>query len=1630
MQPNRSRLAIVAGLLGGLGVWHSADASSTTPVIGHSLKQSSSHIALREGKPLSRAEAQRRFDKLLSSPLKSASARRLDQGFEVLPRFDLPRPAAKKPLSPLKADPAVQAAPVAANMPDPLTSFDGIGNVTGVLPPDTNGEVGPNHFVQTVNSSVAIWDKQGNQLLSPVAINSLWAGFGGICESNNDGDPIVMYDQLADRWFISQFALGFPNNFHQCIAVSKGGDPTGEYYLYDFKISDSKMNDYPHFGVWPDGYYMSINQFNGASFAWAGAGAVVFEREKMLAGQPANMVYFDLHGVDPGLGGMLPADLDGIMGPAAGAPMPFLQADDDNYGAPQDQLQIWEFQVDWASPANSSFTHKTNLATAPFKSGVCEFARNCVPQPGGTPLDAISDRLMFRMAYRNFGDHDALVLNQTVDADSGGNHAGVRWYEVRNFHTAPEIHQQGTYAPDADHRWMASAAMDAVGNIAIGFAKSGSSTFPSVGYTARLANDPLGEMSQGEGLLVAGGGSQSHSSGRFGDYSDLTIDPSDDCTFWYTQEYYASSSSANWSTRIGSFKMPNCVAGPSGKLEGSVTSGADAAPVVNARVEAGSSATTTDSTGHFSLVLPVGEFDVKVRAYGYQQVLANDVAIEDETTTAKDFALTALTPVTLTGKVKDGAGHGWPLYAKLSVAAELAPEIKAFTNPVTGEYTLQLFQDWPYEFTVQPALAGYAGMSRTVEFASATPGSEDFALSGDDSCSAPGQGMNGLAENFENGIPAGWTVTDEAGNGVVWKTNEDYGRPNRTGGSGLSATADSDASGTKAYDTSLITGDIAVAGLPSTTLLYKADFRQYSGLDYLALDISVDGGAWTNVSDWHSNHLGESVSVDLGAFMSGATSFRLRWHYGTNEVGAPWDWWAQIDDVEIQGSGCVAQPGGLVVGTVRDANTELALNEAVVSDVLSTSSMATPEDENRDDGLFILFAPVGERTLNLSASGYEAGAATVSVIADTAVETSVALKAGRLALSGESIDITVAQGKQGHPAFALSNTGTATADFTLFELNAPVQAVTPDAHRDPSNRLAAPKKLSDVVSGLRIYNPPAVPVLAGGEVLSSWPTNLAYAWGLGVNRESGDLWLGNIGAGGGDDLDYRFLPDGTNTGETIDTSSWVSTFAADMAYDDRNGTLWQVNVGGDNCIHELSLADKVPTGNTICPAFGASQRGLAYDPVTDTFFSGSWNDTNIVRFNRSGEILAQRTVGLAVAGLAYNPGTGHLFVMANADKGLDTYVLDVNDDYAVVGGFNVEDMGGSGQSGLEIDCAGHLWMVEQQTKSVLEVESGETGVCAWKDITWLTATPGEGELAVGANQDLSLDVSAVDLPVGNYSAQLVVKNQTPYGNLSVPVNFTVRERLPGHLRFETSEYTGDENAELTLSVTRTDGGDGEISVHYALANDTATAGDDFVAAEGTLTWADEDTAAKTITVQLNRDALLEGSESLLVRLSEATGGAQIDDELTIVKIADKTDGGALSLSVVRLDVQESAGKAVLTVNRSGGSDGAVTVHVATLAGTATSSDFAALSADLSWADGEAGAKTVEVTITNDGDVEAVESFSVVLSNASSPAKLGDQTVANVTITSDDKKGGGGSFGLGLLLAAAGVSLARRKQNAR
>jgi hypothetical protein len=469
-----------------------------------------------------------------------------------------------------EVDPVVQSSALQADIPGPVVSFDAQSNISGVSPPDPNGDVGPNHIVTMSNLHFQIFNKTGTSVFGPAATNTLWAGFGGPCQTENAGDPVVLYDPISNRWMLSQFTSAGPSYFF-CVAISTTPDPTGTYYRYAISTG-SRFPDYPKAGVWPDAYYVSTREFTGSTFN--GVGAYALNRAQAVAGDPSAVIISFLAPPSPSYAvgdGLLPSDLDGPTLPPSGSPNYFVGTQDNGgpYAAPSDAINIWRFTANFSTPSSSSFVLANTISVAPFDStlALCS-GRACIPQPATTNrLDHLGyrQRPLFRLAYRNFGTHESLVTNQSVDAGVGGPNneaiAGIRWWEIRNPGGTPVVHQEGTFAPgltDGIHRWMGSAAMNSAGSIALAYSAANDANPalpPSIRYTGRYPDSPLGTMPAGEGSIIDGTGSQTGGGSRWGDYTSLSVDPADDDTFWHVNEYIPTTSATGWRLRVGSFKL-------------------------------------------------------------------------------------------------------------------------------------------------------------------------------------------------------------------------------------------------------------------------------------------------------------------------------------------------------------------------------------------------------------------------------------------------------------------------------------------------------------------------------------------------------------------------------------------------------------------------------------------------------------------------------------------------------------------------------------------------------------------------------------------------------------------------------------------------------------------------------------------------------------------------------------------------------------------------------------------------------------------------------------------------------------------------------------------------------------------
>jgi hypothetical protein len=469
-----------------------------------------------------------------------------EQGKEALRPMPVPL-GSRAGATPVAADSVLQKEAMPSVSTTKGAAFDGI-TAKNYAPSDANLAVGPNYIAQTVNVRLAVYSKSGTLLSGPTNLTTFFGPLGGNCQAGAS-DPIVNYDRLANRWVISDVGISSSfTTFSECVAVSKTSNPTGAYYLYRYSFG-TNLNDYPKLSVWPttsnSAYLATYNIFQEALF-FAGADICGFDRKKMLAGdKTAKQICVKTPNSE---GAYLPSDLDGPTPPADGTPGLFLTWQDNNPG----QLRLRKLKLNFTA-GTASLSAATNIPVA--NSSLACGGGTCVPQKGTTQkLDSLGDRLMYRMSYRKFSDHERVVVNHAV---ASGGHVGVRWYEILDPSGAVTVHQQGTFAPDATYRWMASAAMDKLNDIAIGYSASSGTIHPAIRFTGRVPTDPLGTMGT-ESSILEGTGSQTGGLNRWGDYSALQVDPSDDCTFWYTNQYQKVNGSFDWSSHIGSFKFSSC----------------------------------------------------------------------------------------------------------------------------------------------------------------------------------------------------------------------------------------------------------------------------------------------------------------------------------------------------------------------------------------------------------------------------------------------------------------------------------------------------------------------------------------------------------------------------------------------------------------------------------------------------------------------------------------------------------------------------------------------------------------------------------------------------------------------------------------------------------------------------------------------------------------------------------------------------------------------------------------------------------------------------------------------------------------------------------------------------------------
>lgn len=764
-------------------------------------------------------------------------------------------------------------------MPESSLSFDGLSNFNNIdlynaliIPPDSNGDVGPRNYVQAVNSAIRIFDKSGNPLTPAFKLSGLFSSLGTPCSTRNDGDPSVLYDPLADRWLLSQYCTAFPP-FRQMVAVSKSGDPTGQYFIYEFVMPNIRLNDYAKLAVWPDGYFMSTDEFVGSDYV--GSGAFAFDRQRMLLGDPsATYIYFNLpYSSTERVGGLLSSDLDGLMAPPAGTPEVFAGYSANEYGDAADAIRLFDFHADFNNAANSTFQGRPEspIAVAAFDPTSPSGRADIGQPPPGERLDSVSDRLMYRIAYRNFGDHESLVFNQTVRLTLPAEiyRAGVRVYELRRTPGGPfSVSEQSTLGDSTSSRWLGSAAEDNRGDLAVGYSFANEDKKPSIMYSGKLGGDPPGQF-RSEATLIAGTGVQKAFGYRWGDYSGMSIDPEDDCTFWLTNEYFTQESENfsdfAWLTRIGKFKFPECTTLPKATFTGTITDAVSARPVEGARVRAAAYSRISDSVGSYGdLVVIPGLYSVTVSARGYRDQTIT-LSIATGQTLIRNFALEPVPVVenTAVDITAESCGINRTIEpgetVTMNVSLRNTGQISAnnlvvsllhsggVISPGPAQNYGSLPADGsiisrPFSFTVSPGIG--CGREIVMSFAM-TAGTQSLGV-----LSVPfraGAVRYALRENFDNALPpalpAGWS-TAATGAQQPWTSSNvrETSRPNSL------FSPDPNQIGLN----ELVSPVIQITS-PEARLSFRnwydleTTFLRNRLYDGSVLEISIDGGIWQDI---------------------------------------------------------------------------------------------------------------------------------------------------------------------------------------------------------------------------------------------------------------------------------------------------------------------------------------------------------------------------------------------------------------------------------------------------------------------------------------------------------------------------------------------------------------------------------------------------------------------------------------------------------------------------------------------------------------------------------------------------------------------------------------------------------------
>ncbi len=811
-------------------------------------------------------------------------------------------------------------------MPTPSLTFDGASsNDNAALyggrftPPDTNGDVGPNNYVSSVNLALRIFNKSGGLVAGPVRTSSLFAALPASdpCRTQDDGDPIVLYDTLADRWHITQFALPTGGDAYQCVALSVTGDPTGAYYVWSYRYPNPgvKTNDFPKVGVWTDGYHMTFNQFD-SSDKFAGVGVLTQDRAKALVGDPtAGLIYINLSLVDSNASSLLPGDIDGYVGPPTGASEVFAEERADEFGDPMDAVRIYKWVPNFATPANSVFSVIGDIPLAAF-DGRSPSGRSNIEQMGGTNLAANARRSMHRFAYRNFGTTanpvNSYVGNFTVNVSgvapttAATYQAGIRWYEMRRTGDAFSLFDQGTHnltpgdGANGLNNWMGSLAQDNRGDIALGFSQAGTNQRADIKIAGRTTNTAnSGILNEGEALMYAANGSQTSTENRWGDYSAMSVDPTDDCTFWYTQEYYATTSSAGWSTRIGKFRFPQCTDAPKATITGTVTFCTGGAPVSRAGINAtGGFNRVTGTDGSYSIIVSPGTYTVSGnQSGGGLSGTPQTVTVAAGGTATANLCLTGVAVVTSQSPqiVTESCAipNGVPDPGEqLTVSLPLQNTGAASTNNLTA--TLQSTGGVTNPSAAQSygALApGSAAATRNFTFTVSpnTPcgGNVTLTFNVADGATSYGTvtktfetGVNtvSLTENFDGvaapALPSGWTNVQLSGTDINWVTSADS--PNTPPNAAFAIDSTQIA-------LSALVSPATLIQTASAQISFSNSYNTEPTYDGMLLEYTTNGGStWTDVIAGGGSFVSGGYSAVISSGFNSPIAGRNAWTGNSN----------------------------------------------------------------------------------------------------------------------------------------------------------------------------------------------------------------------------------------------------------------------------------------------------------------------------------------------------------------------------------------------------------------------------------------------------------------------------------------------------------------------------------------------------------------------------------------------------------------------------------------------------------------------------------------------------------------------------------------------------------------------------